>query len=227
MNLYFRLSGVLMILLISCTETTNDSEQSESISETSNQEKIDELGNAGVDLFYESKYTEALNKFEEILELDNQNCEAMLWKADCLDLLRRHEESIDSYTDAIDCEPNNKTLYYNRALTYESMFDFSSAINDYNQAISMDPEDQQIPSNEDVMENLGIALGENQQYDSAITVFKTIFEMNPKNSDSQYNIGYAFKKKGELDSAKVYLGKAVEMNPEHLTYREELNSLSN
>ena len=106
------------------------------------QSKIDRLVAQGAILFQNGAYKDALNIFNEILQLDSLNSEAHMRKADCLDLLGDTQNSIISYSKSIELDPKNKIAFYNRALTYEKNGDFENTILDYISAVKCDPRNE-------------------------------------------------------------------------------------
>ena len=60
--------------------------------------------------------------------------------------------------------------------------------------------------------NLGVALGDNQQYEAAINVLEQVINTEPDNADVQNSIAYAYSQKGELHKAIKHYEKAIYLN---------------
>ena len=60
--------------------------------------------------------------------------------------------------------------------------------------------------------NLGVALGDNQQYEAAINVLEQVINTEPDNADAQNSIAYAYSQKGELERAIKHYEKAINLN---------------
>ncbi|MES0489867.1 MAG: tetratricopeptide repeat protein [Leptospirales bacterium] len=174
---------------------------------------VDQIGQEGMELFNNGDVQAALLKFEAILEMDDTIAEAHLRKADCLDLMNRYEESIASYTRAIELDPLYKEAFYNRALTYTGIRSNKKAINDYKSAIKSDPENTQELDSKFIYVNLGVLYGKEKQLYKAIESFSRAIELDLIYTDAYYNRGYAHELKGDHKKAIEDFNKALELDP--------------
>ena len=60
--------------------------------------------------------------------------------------------------------------------------------------------------------NLGVTLGDNQQYEAAINILEQVINAEPDNADAQNSIAYAYSQKCELERAIKYYEKAINLN---------------
>jgi tetratricopeptide (TPR) repeat protein len=183
------------------------------------QQEIDKIGMEGVRLFENGNIQGALEKFNEIIEIDSLNSEAYLRKADCFDLLGDFQNSILNYSKAIEIDSKNKLAYYNRALTYEKVGDFHKVLIDYNSSINVDPNNDSEPDNKRIYQNIGILYGQMNQLDSAIKSFTNAIEIDDKYADGYHNRGYAYQLKGEHKIAIDNFNIAIQLNPNEQEYK--------
>ena len=53
--------------------------------------------------------------------------------------LKKYQEAINDYDEAIELCPDNSSCYHVRGVAYEKMGKYEEAVNDYNKAIELDP----------------------------------------------------------------------------------------
>jgi len=183
------------------------------------QEKIDQLGEEGGQLFGEGDMKGALAKFEEIIEIDDEIALAHLRKADCLFRLGRAKESIGSYTMAVNLEPENKIAIYNRASAYESLAKYDSAILDFQLAIAVDPHNESTLDNFQIHQKIGILHGTQKDLDKAIEAFSKAIDLFDQDPNLFQNRGYAYQLKGDHEQAIKDFDVAIKLSPADSGYR--------
>lgn len=123
----------------------------------------------------------------------------------------RLEEQIVLYTRCIktgDLSPQVRTsAYYNRGNAYSDRGQNDRAIQDYDAAIGINPNDA------DVYNNRGIAYRNKGLYDRAIQDYDKAIEIDPKKARVYTNRGNAYSDKGQYDRAIQDYDKAIEIDP--------------
>ncbi len=185
--------------------------------------KVDKIGEEGVQLFSDGRIEEALLRFEKVIELDNQNSEAFMRKGDCLDLLGDLNGSIESYSNAIKLNPDNKIVIYNRALTYEKLNDLNNAIADYIAAIGSDPQNKSELNNKLIYHNLGILYGQKEELNNAIDAFTQAIGIDKEYADAYHNRGFAHYLKKEYKKAIENYDMALKIEPNNMFYKASKN----
>jgi len=100
-----------------------------------------------------------------------------------------------------DTEREDAKVYYNRGIAWDKKGEHDKAIEDYTEAIRINPKDA------DTYINRGVAWGEKGELDKAIEDFTEAIRIDPQHAYAYYNRSYAFETKGEKDgSSKVSVG---------------------
>ncbi|MFQ5480587.1 MAG: tetratricopeptide repeat protein [Thermodesulfobacteriota bacterium] len=109
---------------------------------------------------------------------------------------------------AIGLYPRRAVIQYTlRGLTYESEGDLQLALNDYNKAISINPDLS------DAYINRGIIYGKRSLFNLAIKEFSRAASLDPSNAKAYLNRGAAYMGTGDYGSAAADLKRAVELDP--------------
>jgi tetratricopeptide (TPR) repeat protein len=102
---------------------------------------------------------------------------------------------------------NLSTIYNNRGTAYSSKGDHDRAIQDFNEAIQLNP------NFERAYYDRGNAYIDKEEYDRAIQDFNEAVQLNPNAETAYYGRGYAYKKKGDYDRAIQDFNEAIQLNP--------------
>ncbi|MGB3509291.1 MAG: tetratricopeptide repeat protein [Microcoleaceae cyanobacterium] len=97
---------------------------------------------------------------------------------------------------------------YNQGLIKLQKRDNTGALEDYNRAINLNPNNHQSYNNK------GIAIAQLGNLTEAIENFQRALELNPKDPQTYHNLGAAYAEVGELNQAIEYFSKALELNPQ-------------
>ena len=140
----------------------------------------------GISLHDKGDYTGAIQKYENALELDEDNIIALAEKAFSLLSLKDYKASIKTCQLAIKKDPQSKSLkfvYTTYANTLDALIKPTEAIEIYNQGIELFPDYYQLHFNK------GITLAGLQKYDEALLSFQNSATLNPQHASSHNAIG--------------------------------------
>ena len=101
--------------------------------------------------------------------------------------------------------------FYNRGNAYDGKGEYDRAIQDYDQAIRLNP------SNADAFNNRGVSYFHKSDYDRAIQDYDQAIHLNPNHATAFYNRGVAYKRKGDHDRAIQDFDQAIRLNPSDAT----------
>lgn len=106
----------------------------------------------GVSLYEQGKYNQALEKFENALEIDPTYTEAWIYKGLTLDDFKRYSEALVCYDKAIALDPNNIISWYNKGIILGNQGYYEDSITCFDKVIAINPNDAE------AWYNKGIAL---------------------------------------------------------------------
>ena len=74
-----------------------------------------------LDLQMQGKYEDALEMYDQVLEMDPQESRAHLAKGNIYDLMGRYDDAITCYDSSLECDPSNAETWYNKGVTLSKM----------------------------------------------------------------------------------------------------------
>jgi tetratricopeptide (TPR) repeat protein len=100
-------------------------------------------------------------------------------------------------------------IYFNRGVTWYDMGDHDRAIQDYNEAIKLNPNFEQ------AFFNRGNAFDENEQFERAIQDYDRAIALKPDYAKVFNNRGYAYDEEGAFDRAIQDYDRAIALKPDY------------
>ena len=126
-----------------------------------------------------------------------------------------YEEAIKHYTNALKQDLQLAEVYNNRGIVYCKIGEFDKALNDFNTAIELNPDDF-IPYN-----NRGNVYRRKDEINNAIGDFNTALTLKPDYAEAYHNRGDVYGNEGSFDRALKDLNMAIELEPD---FAEPYNS---
>ena len=120
-----------------------------------------------------------------------------------------YDEAIDSFSKAIELNPEHADAYYRRGLAYFGKEDHNTAIADFSTAIELDAD------HFDAYFRRGIAYIDRENHDAAIADFDKDIELTPDYPYSYYYRGYIYAIREDYDKAIANYDKAIELDPDN------------
>ncbi|MFB8788484.1 MAG: tetratricopeptide repeat protein [Potamolinea sp.] len=154
------------------------------------------------------RYKEALDAYNQAVELKPEYAEAFLGQGNSLLELKRYEESIEAYDKAIQIQPNYVDAWNGRGKALDFLQRHEAAINAFDGAIKIQPNNLESWHNKG---NLQIKL---QQYSEAIASFDKAVKIQPNYSPAWHRRGWALHNLRRYQEAVESYDKAVEFKPD-------------
>ena len=126
-----------------------------------------------------------------------------------------YDKAIESFTNAVNINPNNVTALNMRGLAYIQKGNSNKALNDFSKAIEIDS------SCIDAYNNRGTIYASNKKYEKALNDFNRILELDPKSPEAYYNIGMLNQMKNDYKSSLLYFSESIKYSqkkPNDITY---------
>jgi tetratricopeptide (TPR) repeat protein len=126
------------------------------------------------------------------------------------DYLKRNDDAIEAYCQALRINPEFADPWYNLGIAYSDLKRYDDAIEAYRQAIRINPEFA------DAWFNLGVTYSIfKQRYDDAIEAYHQALRINPEYADAWFKLGFAYRNLKRYDDAIEAYRQALRINPEH------------
>ncbi len=139
------------------------------------------------------RYSDAVDSFDRIIQLDSTNAKAYNDRALILSgRMRQDEEALNSLDTALQIEPNNANTWFNKGMILEKVNRNSEALEAYGKATTLDP------SLDRAWYRQGHVLMLTENYEEALQSLEKAKELNPNNSEALNDIGLV---QTELNSA--------------------------
>lgn len=182
----------------------------------------------GIKAHQEGDYRQAINDFTAAIELDSKSLIAYRYRGDSLYASKRYEAAIANYTYLIDFtlaeekavsdDSGTATLssekshflantYQMRGNSYFQQGNYSAAIEDFDQAILLEP--KFFPA----FYNRGLSYQHLFEYDLALSDFTQVIELNPKSSAAYNNRGLIYYKQKNYYKAILEFNRAITLDP--------------
>ncbi len=124
--------------------------------------------------------------------------------------LNNSKLAFDSYSKAINIEPNFAFSYFNLGLLFHDQNSFDHAIENYKKAISLNP------NYIDAIFNLASVLKENGQDKQAINVYRSLLKKDYNHIDTHYNLGVIFKEINRFSSSIFHFNEVLKIKSKYI-----------
>ncbi len=145
------------------------------------------------------QYSDAINSFNQALQLDSQNPIALVNRGFAQYRSGNPSAAIDDYSKAISIKANFPEAFNNRSHAYNDQGNYDAAMKDANQAIQLRPN---FP---EAYINLGNAWAGQKNLDQAITSYKTAISQNPP----ALILSRAYNNRGNANLARGKTAEAI------------------
>lgn len=99
--------------------------------------EIEKLLQKGRNFYWDKKYDEAIISFSKIIDLDENNFMAWLWRGSSFIELKQYDKAIEDLNKAIELDENFSIAYNNRGYAYNELKQYDKAIEDLTKAIEL------------------------------------------------------------------------------------------
>ena len=103
------------------------------------QPTFDELVNKGVNLLDQGKYAEALESFDQALEIDEDHIDALYFKGESLFWLERYDDAVNYFDKVLEIDQNDVYALYFKGLSLNALEKTDEGIISIQKAVEIDP----------------------------------------------------------------------------------------
>jgi tetratricopeptide (TPR) repeat protein len=172
--------------------------------------------NLGVALASQGRLPEAIQNYEQAVQLNPDYAEAYNDLGVALASQGRLPEAIEKYEQAFRIKPDYVKAYYNLGNALTRRGELAEAIQNYERAIQLEPDYA------DAYANLGTVLARQGKWPESIQHFERALQLKPEYPNAYYNLGLVLAAQGKLTEAIQSYERAVQLNPD---YAEAYNNL--
>ena len=168
---------------------------------------IEEIFSLALQNQQKNNFKEALNFYNQVLEIDPNNLNARINLGVLFKELGDNKKAKNCFEKVIEINANYVDAHYNLGNILKDLKEYQKAIDCYEKVIKL---------NRDYVNahyNLGAIFIELGQYQKAKDCFEKAIEIKPDYLDAYINLGGAFHELGETQKAKDCFEKAIEINP--------------
>jgi len=166
-----------------------------------------ELNNKGGALGNLGRYDEAIDCYDEALDINPRYADAWNNKGAALGNLGRYDEELACYDEVLDVNPRFAGAWYNKGIALGNLGHTDEALTCYDKALDINPRCAEAWNNKgNVLDNLGRA-------EEAIDCYDKALDINPRYAEAWNNKGNALDNLGRAEEAIDCYDKVLNINP--------------
>ncbi len=194
--------------------------------------------------YYKVKdFKNAKEVYDKILEIDEENVEALVNQGVIFKLLSENKKAYENYINAININSKYTLAYNNLGNLLKDTGNYKGALKVYSDSIKIDPKNyhaynnlgmvyEKLKDNNKAIQsykeavrinpkfakavnNIGVILYKQKKYQEAVEIFKIALKIDPKYYELYSNIGACYNKDKKYDEAIESLNIAIEKNPKN------------
>ena len=164
----------------------------------------------------------AISCFKQSIGIKSDDEEAYLQLGN-LYYSKKDSTAIKYYKNAVSINPTNRIAYYNMAMVYEDLNDFSKSQDAYYKVLDLKMDDK---LHIDALYNLGVMFQENlEDPKNAIDYYLELKRINPNHYLGLFQMAVCYQKLGDVMHAEQYFRDCLNINPEYIIAKERLEQL--
>ncbi|PZV08419.1 MAG: hypothetical protein DCF32_04905 [Leptolyngbya sp.] len=153
------------------------------------------------------RYSEALDSYNNAIQIQPLNHEALIGKGRVLRKLKKYEEALFAYNKALEISPGDASGWNSRGNTLYSLKRYEEALESFDKAIQMAPEFY------DPWVNRSRSLDELGLYDAAEVSLDKAIEISSDQPQAYQNRAFHYAKVGNIDLSIKNLREAIRLEP--------------
>ena len=168
--------------------------------------------NMGLEFYEVGDYTNALNSFDNALELNPNDDELIYFKSLALANLGDFDIAIDFIGRAIEINPDDDRYWNDKANFLIKLSNFNEAIYCYNKSIELNPDDSVFWANK------GFLYIQMEEYKKALKCYKKAYKLDSDNIHNIVGLANVYVELYDFNNADKYFRKAKKLDDENEEY---------
>jgi tetratricopeptide (TPR) repeat protein len=211
----FRIKLFLPIILISIIGIsslllmyqTNIVQQNQEIQGLVQQKNVAQNFLKGLSLYQEGKYSEAVDSFNQVLQIEPNYTKAHFLKGSSLYQEGKYSEAVDSFNQVLQIEPNYVKTQFREASSLYKAGNYNNAHESFKQLLQIDS------NNTDVLYYDGLSLYNLERYIEAIAMFNRALALEPTNTNVLLYKGLSLYNLERYNEAIAMFNRALALEP--------------
>ncbi|XP_068658757.1 probable UDP-N-acetylglucosamine--peptide N-acetylglucosaminyltransferase SPINDLY isoform X2 [Aristolochia californica] len=161
-----------------------------------------------------NKFVDALAMYDDILEKDKANIDALIGKGICLQMQNMTRQAFESFTEALNLDPQNACALTHCGILYKEEGHLLEAAESYQKALRADPSYK--PAAEClaiVLTDLGTSLKLAGNTQEGIQKYFEALKIDSHYAPAHYNLGVVYSEMMQYDTALTFYEKAAQQRP--------------
>lgn len=166
----------------------------------------------------QGKFSEAIEKFSEMIKINHNHADAFFNLAICQNLTGSYDDAINNFKKSLNINPKNYLSFANIASIYQLSGKYYESIENYLVYLKFNPNDSR------VYNNLGLVYESTGNYKEAEDYF--LKAVNIEKCDNYFaNLALLYYSQARYPEAVDYYLKAIELNPYDPDYHNNLGTV--
>jgi len=165
--------------------------------------------NLGVALSDQGKTDEAIQQYEQALQIKPDYTEAHNNLGLKLNEQGKFDEAIQHYEQLLQIKPDFAEGHFNLGLALDAQGKLDKAIQQYERTLQIKPDHAKAHN------NLGVALKAQGKVDKAIQHYDQALQIKPDFAEAHFNLGVELDAQGKLDEAVRHYERALQIKPDY------------
>jgi len=140
---------------------------------------VEAYNSIGLYYFTHHEFEQAYDNYQEAIKLGTENSQVYCNMAVLMYSKKQYDSALDYYTSSLKIDSSVAAVYVDRGYIYFMKGMTNSAISDYKHSLRLDPNS----NTEFLLQGIAKMYSITQQYDSAITYYNRVIQINPTNPD--------------------------------------------
>jgi len=168
--------------------------------------------NAGLSLYKQGKYLQAIPHFQKAYQLDDKNIAALFAQGLTFNKLRKYNEAAEKFKMVLDKNPTHPKALKMYPTSLASAGKIKEALDAYDQSITALPQDYY------VLLGKARVFIQIKKYKEALKLLEKAIKLDPKRPELYETMAFVYRKQEKFDDALLEYEKALKLKPGAIRY---------
>jgi tetratricopeptide (TPR) repeat protein len=214
---------------------------------------IDTLFSTAFSFYKMAQYSDAVDSFNKVLQIEPNNVTAQFLKGSSLYKEGKYQDAVDSFNKVLQIEPNNVTAQFLKGSSLYKEGKYQDAVDSFNKVIEIKPNNTNAllyngkslynleryndaisqfnkllavqSSNTDALLYKGLSLYNLERYNEAIAQFNRLLAVEPTNIDALLYKGLSLYNLERYNEAGAYFDRVLEIDPNNINATKQKDKI--